>query len=71
MSRSQLYRVLLKEKNENFGRFKEQFSQLWDFCEVLRNKNCGSTVMMKVERPCLAVPPTFQRLYVGLAKQGS
>ena len=39
----------------------------WDYCETLKETNVGATTLLDVERPCLDVTATFQRLYVCLA----
>ena len=49
------------------GSHKEQYKKIWDYCETLKEKNVGTTTLLDVERPCLDVAATFQRLYVCLA----
>jgi hypothetical protein len=63
----QLYRAKEKAKEQIEGKNKEQYKQLWDYCATVRQTNRGRTMLMKVERPTLDVPPTFQRLYMSLA----
>jgi hypothetical protein len=63
----QLYRAKVKAKEFIEGKHKEQYKRLWDYCATVRQTNRGSTMLMKVERPTLDVPPTFLRLYMSLA----
>jgi hypothetical protein len=63
----QLYRAKVKAKEQIEGKHMEQYKWLWDYCAKVRQINRGSTMLMKVERPTLDVPPTFQRLYMSLA----
>jgi hypothetical protein len=63
----QVYRAR-KMATENIQRsHKEQYRKIWDYCETLKEKNVGTTTLLIVERPCLDVAATFQRLYVCLA----
>jgi len=62
----QLYRARVKAKEQVEGKHKEQYKRLCDYCATVRQMNRGSTLLMKVERPTLDVPPTFQRLYMSL-----
>ena len=47
-----------------FGSYKEQYSRLWDYCNILRCKNPGSIARLKVERPLPSSSPLFQRMFV-------
>jgi hypothetical protein len=62
----QLYWEKEKAKEQIESKNKEQYKQLWDYCATVRQTNRGSTMLMKIERPTLDVPPTFQRLYMSL-----
>ena len=67
VSRMQVYRAR-KRAAENIQRsHNEQYRKIWDYCETLKEKNVGATTLLDVERPCLDVVVTFQRLYVCLA----
>jgi hypothetical protein len=67
VSLRQLYRAKEKAKEQIEGKNKEQYKRLLDYCAIVRQTSRGSTMLMKVERPTLDVPPTFQRLYMSLA----
>jgi hypothetical protein len=60
----QLYKAKVKALEFIEGKHKEQYKRLMDYCATVRQTNRGSTILMKVERPTLDVPPTFLRLYV-------
>ncbi|KAH7866505.1 hypothetical protein Vadar_021288 [Vaccinium darrowii] len=38
--------------------------RLWDYCEMIRRQNHGSTALLKVERTSLNTAPVFQRMFV-------
>jgi hypothetical protein len=57
-----MYRARRKARKQIYGRFECQYERLWDYYETMRRTNRGSAVLMKVERPCLEVPPKFHRL---------
>jgi hypothetical protein len=63
----QLYRAKEKAKDQIEGKNKQQYKRLWDYCATVRQTNRGTTMLMKVERPTVDVPPTFQLLYMSLA----
>ncbi|XP_077251820.1 uncharacterized protein LOC143891052 [Tasmannia lanceolata] len=44
----------------------EQYARMWDYCDLVRDKNPENCLKLKVHRPSLDVFPTFQRLYVSL-----
>ncbi|XP_050112735.1 uncharacterized protein LOC126591187 [Malus sylvestris] len=62
---AQLYkaRSLAAEKSE--GAYVEQYARLWDYCEELKRKNPGNTILVKTEME--GGRPRFQRLYVCFA----
>jgi hypothetical protein len=62
----QLYKAKVKALEFIEGKHKEQYKRLMDYCATVRQTN-RSTMLMKVERPTLDVPPTFLRLYMSLA----
>ena len=70
VSRIQVYKAR-KTVAENIQRsHKEQYRKIWDYCETLKEKNVGTTTLLDsldVERLCLDLAATFQRLYVCLA----
>ena len=67
VSRMQVYRAR-KRAAENIQRnHKEQYKKIWDYCETLKETNVGTITLLDVERLCLDVAATFQRLYVCLA----
>jgi hypothetical protein len=66
VSLRQLYRAKEKAKEQIEGKNKEQYKWLWDYCATVRQTNREITMLMKIERPTLDVPPTFQRLYMSL-----
>jgi hypothetical protein len=63
----QLYMTRVKAKRQIEGKLREQYHRLRDYCETVRQTNRGSCLFIKVERPSLELPPTFQRLYMSLA----
>jgi hypothetical protein len=64
VSISCMYRARRKAGKQIYGRLEFQFERLWDYCETVRRTNRASVVLMKVERPCLEVPPKFHKLYM-------
>jgi hypothetical protein len=64
---SMMYRARRKAKQKLYGKVKDQYGRLWDYCETLRQTNSGSCVVMKVDRTNPDLPPKFGRLYVSLA----
>ena len=67
VSKMQVYRAR-KRAAENFqGSHKGQYQKIRDYCETLKETNVGTTTLLDVERPCLDVAATFQKLYVCLA----
>uniref|UniRef100_A0A2N9ETW0 SWIM-type domain-containing protein n=1 Tax=Fagus sylvatica TaxID=28930 RepID=A0A2N9ETW0_FAGSY len=67
VSRMQVYRARRRAAENIQGSHKEQYKKIWDYCETLKETNVGTTTLLDVERPCLDVAATFQRLYVCLA----
>jgi predicted Rdx family selenoprotein len=67
VSRMQVYRARKRAAENIQGSHKEQYKKIWDYCETLKETNVGTTTLLDVERPCLDVAATFQRLYVCLA----
>uniref|UniRef100_A0A2N9G9T6 SWIM-type domain-containing protein n=1 Tax=Fagus sylvatica TaxID=28930 RepID=A0A2N9G9T6_FAGSY len=65
--RMQVYRARRRAAENIQGSHKEQYKKIWDYCETLKETNVGTTTLLDVERPCLDVAATFQRLYVCLA----
>jgi hypothetical protein len=63
----QLYRATEKAKEQIEGKNKQQYKRLWDYCATMRQTSRWSTILMKVEKPTLDVPPTFLQLYMSLA----
>ncbi|XP_077251785.1 uncharacterized protein LOC143891010 [Tasmannia lanceolata] len=66
VSNSKIYRAKRKSMVCIEGGYVEQYARVWDYCDLVRSRNPGSSVKLKVERPTLVVMPTFQRLYVNL-----
>ena len=62
-----MYRAKRIVKEIIQGKEKLQYNRLWDNCETVRQKNQGSCVMMKVDRPLPDHPTCFYRLYFSLA----
>jgi predicted Rdx family selenoprotein len=67
VSRMQVHRARKRAAENIQGSHNEQYRKIWDYCETLKEKNIGTTTLLDVERPCLDVAATFQRLYVCLA----
>jgi hypothetical protein len=67
VSKMQVYRARKRAAKSIQGSHKEQYQKIWDYCETLKETNVGTTTLLDVERPCLDVAATFQRLYVCLA----
>jgi len=63
----QLYRAKEKAKEHIECKNKQQYKWLCDYCATVRQTNRGSTILMKVKRLTLDVPPTFLWLYMSLA----
>jgi hypothetical protein len=57
----------VKVKRQIEGKLREQYHRLRDYCETMRKTNRESCLFIKVKRPSLELPPTFQRLYMSLA----
>ncbi|KAI5342123.1 hypothetical protein L3X38_009998 [Prunus dulcis] len=72
VSRQQVYRAKDKALKLIEGRFNEQYSRIWDYCEELRKSNPGTTTMVKCDFQQQLGQAKFQRLYVclGAAKEG-
>ena len=66
----QVYKARKRAAENIQGSHKEQYRKIWDYCETLKEKNIGTTTLLDVERSCLDVTATFQRLYVCLARTG-
>ncbi|KAL3630451.1 hypothetical protein CASFOL_023435 [Castilleja foliolosa] len=64
VSTSKIYNAKKKAKKAIEGDFIEQYSLLWDYCNILKIRNPGSYVKMKVERLSEDDKPTFQRLFI-------
>ncbi|XP_077251779.1 uncharacterized protein LOC143891003 [Tasmannia lanceolata] len=64
--KSKIYRAKRKALECIEGGYVEQYARIWDYCDLVRVKNPGSCLKLKVERPTLDVLPTFQRLYISL-----
>ncbi|XP_031378591.1 uncharacterized protein LOC116193991 [Punica granatum] len=60
----QIYRAMKLARKIVEGSEKLQYQKLWDYCEELRRRNPNSTFGLKVHRPTLELPPTFDRLYI-------
>ena len=63
---SMMYKAKVKACQKIYGKLKDQYSHLWDYCETLRRTNKRSCVMMKLDRPNPNVLSKFQRLYFSL-----
>jgi hypothetical protein len=66
VSRMQVYRARRRAAENIQGSHKEQYKKIWDYCKTLKETNVGTTALLDVEKPCLDVAATFQRLYVCL-----
>ncbi|KAG5533219.1 hypothetical protein RHGRI_027431 [Rhododendron griersonianum] len=64
MSDSQVYRAKRKALQEIEGNHRQQYWKLWDYCEMIRRTNPGSTALLKVERTLSNTAPVFQRMFV-------
>ncbi|KAL3633321.1 hypothetical protein CASFOL_022848 [Castilleja foliolosa] len=64
VSTSKIYNAKKKAKKAIEGDFTEQYSLVWDYCNIVSIRNPGSCVKMKVDRPSLNDKPTFQRLFI-------
>ncbi|XP_057478210.1 uncharacterized protein LOC130765725 [Actinidia eriantha] len=64
VSQNQVYRAKRKAFEIIQGNHREQYLRLWDYCEMVRRQNPGSTALLKLERPWLAASPIFQRLFI-------
>jgi hypothetical protein len=67
VSTRQLYMARVKARRQIEGKLREQYHRLRDYCETVRQTNRGNCLFIKVERPSLELPPTFQRLYMSWA----
>ncbi|KAL3746914.1 hypothetical protein ACJRO7_015795 [Eucalyptus globulus] len=54
------YKVLM-------GNYKKEYAKLWDYAEELRERNPGSTITLKVEKPDMQSKALFERMYVCFA----
>lgn len=64
VSTSQAYRAKKRALERIEGNHRQQYWSLWDYCEMVRRSNHGSTALLKVERPFGATSPVFQRMFV-------
>ena len=62
----QVYKARKRAAENIQGSHKEQYRKIWDYSETLKEKNVETTTLLDMERPCLNVTVTFQRLYVCL-----
>jgi len=49
------------------GNYKKKYAKLWDYAEELREKNPGSTITLKVEKPDMHSKALFERMYICFA----
>ncbi|KAL0312256.1 UNVERIFIED_CONTAM: hypothetical protein Sradi_5624900 [Sesamum radiatum] len=66
VSKSQYYRTKNKVNDMLYGKYKDQYTRLYDYCEELRVSNPGSTVVMKTEVDEDSGVEMFLRLYICL-----
>ncbi|KAI8535722.1 hypothetical protein RHMOL_Rhmol10G0195600 [Rhododendron molle] len=66
---SQAYRAKKRALEAIEGNHRQQYWRLWDYCEMIRRQNQGSTALLRVERPPLSTSPVFQRMFVVYAAQ--
>ncbi|XP_058185845.1 uncharacterized protein LOC131303073 [Rhododendron vialii] len=66
---SQAYKAKKRALEAIEGNYRQQYWRLWDYCEMIRRQNHGSTALLRVERPPLSTPPVFQTMFVMYAAQ--
>ncbi|KAG8374595.1 hypothetical protein BUALT_Bualt10G0011700 [Buddleja alternifolia] len=64
VSRAQYYRTKKKVYDMLYGKYKDQYTRLYDYCEELRVSNPGSTVVLKTCFDEKTGEERFLRLYV-------
>ncbi|KAI8554265.1 hypothetical protein RHMOL_Rhmol05G0084700 [Rhododendron molle] len=62
VSRKKIYRVKKVALDKIRGKHEEQYLRIRDYCQILINKNPGSTALLKVERMSCNV--FFQRMFI-------
>ncbi|XP_031402655.1 uncharacterized protein LOC116212229 [Punica granatum] len=60
----QIYRAMRLARKIVKGYEKLQYQKLWDYCEEHGRRNPNCTFGLKVHRPTVGLPPTFDRLYI-------
>ncbi|KAH7855664.1 hypothetical protein Vadar_027433 [Vaccinium darrowii] len=69
VSRKKAWRAKRTALEVIHGNLKEQYSVLWDYCDVLRKYNPGTHAIMKVDRSWLGSTVTFQRIFISFDAQ--
>ncbi|KAH7850603.1 hypothetical protein Vadar_000370 [Vaccinium darrowii] len=64
VSRKKAWRAKRTALEVIHGNLKEQYSVLWDYCDVLRKYNLGTHAIMKVDKPWIGSTVTFQRIFI-------
>ena len=59
----QVYREKRKALSLIEGSQKEQYNKMRDYCNILIQKNLGTTTILEVERPMFGGPTIFQRFF--------
>ncbi|KAL3509959.1 hypothetical protein ACH5RR_029360 [Cinchona calisaya] len=64
ITRHQVYKTFQKAKILIYGKYKKQYSEIWDYYEELLKKNPGSTVDIVTVVDKISGKERFQRMYI-------
>ncbi|XP_058217368.1 uncharacterized protein LOC131328440 [Rhododendron vialii] len=69
VSETKVYRAKRKALELIQGDHRVQYVRLWDYCEIVRIQNPGSTAKLKVDRPLPNEGPVFKRMFISYVAQ--
>ncbi|KAL3503275.1 hypothetical protein ACH5RR_037724 [Cinchona calisaya] len=64
ITRHQVYKTFQKAKVLIYGKYKEQYTKLWDYCAELLEKNSGSIMDIVTKVDEISRKERFQRMYI-------
>ncbi|XP_027088471.2 uncharacterized protein [Coffea arabica] len=64
ITKDQVYKTFVKAKILIEGKYRQQYTRIWDYCEELLSSNPGSTVHVEIEVDEDSGKERFHRLYI-------